>query len=103
MFRTEKSFEIANYTIVLVAEIGECGIEASIERLIKQCWDGGGCKIGERLSVRLFTILNSIIEIVKVISNYGTIESEDVAVYKGSILGYALGTIVKETLGIEKL
>jgi hypothetical protein len=68
-FRSQYAFRVTNYTIVILAGLGECGFQESFEQIVQQCRAGRGrqCRIDtmyERVGARTFTITNAIIEIV---------------------------------------
>lgn len=68
---------------------------------------GGKCspwQINQNIETKMFTITNSMLEVATVISEYGQNGwTEEVAEYEGGRVGHAIGTIVRETLGIERL
>jgi len=69
-FRTEHIFRVSNYTIVILAGLGECGFQESIDRIVRHCRKKG-CfidQIYENMGTRMFTVTNAIIEIVTAVS-----------------------------------
>jgi hypothetical protein len=100
-------FRLSNYTIVLVASLGECGFQESLEVLWDHCKRIGQCspmKINDNIQTKMFTITNAMLEAVTVVSFYGKNGwSEEVAVYEGGRIGNAIGTIVRAMFGLDKM
>ena len=102
-------FRQADDVIVILAAFGECGFQEMLEAFYNYC-DYRKCiqEVPQNVISNIFQIINAMFEIVEgikeiIVEDYrGKVKYKD-AYYRGAIIGGAMGKIVRETFGIERL